>query len=387
MIRRITAAFLMTVLAMTGIVWATQALRQLDLVTSKGQTILQFFGITGLIIPSLLTIVAPFALMIALIIILNSMSNDSELIVINATGGSRFLVMTPVILIALLVTIFVAFLSTYLSPVARGELRQEVTRVRADLIANIVQPGRFVTVDNGLTFHIRNRSGDGDLEGLLLNDIRDPKTTFTYQAEVGNIVDKAGRTMLVMHNGTIQRRPQGGDEISIVRFETYAFDLTSLIPEPTEAPMKVSDRPTLELIDGDSTDSYALSHPEKLVIELHDRMSQPLYPLAFGFIIFALLGKVRTTRQGNSSATLSALIACILLRTAGFGVTTLVSAFPSIVFGYYVVPLFGIAVALYSILFAWDRPTPIWMQRLSENMTDRLERLRQRLNGNVGASQ
>ena len=68
-IRRLASAFFMTILAMTGVVWATQALQQLDLVTSKGQTIVQFIGITMLALPFLVVIVAPFALMIALVLV------------------------------------------------------------------------------------------------------------------------------------------------------------------------------------------------------------------------------------------------------------------------------------------------------------------------------
>lgn len=91
-IRRALFVFVMTLTAMTGVVWATQALRQLDLVTSKGQTIVQFISITMLAMPFLVVIVAPFALMIALILVLNALSSDSELIVINATGDRKSVV-------------------------------------------------------------------------------------------------------------------------------------------------------------------------------------------------------------------------------------------------------------------------------------------------------
>ena len=43
---------------LTGVVWVTQALRQIDLITSKGQTILIFLMMTGLALPSLVAIIA-----------------------------------------------------------------------------------------------------------------------------------------------------------------------------------------------------------------------------------------------------------------------------------------------------------------------------------------
>ncbi|ADZ70818.1 LPS export ABC transporter permease LptF [Polymorphum gilvum] len=378
-VRRAGIAFVMTLAAMTGVVWATQALRQLDLVTSKGQTIVQFVGITMLAMPFLVLVVAPFALMIALILVLNALSSDSELIVINASGGSRFLVLRPVVLFSAAIMLLSATLSLYVAPLGLAQLRDEIARVRVDLVANIVRPGRFITVEDGLTFHIRNRRGDGSLDGLLLHDRRDPQTVFTYQADVGRIVEAADRTLLLMQDGTIQRRPKTDGDISIVRFQSYAFDLSALIPETSTPIYKASERPTLALLLGTHQDDYARQNADRLRAELHDRLSQPLYPLAFGLIVFAFLGQARTTRQGRGMAMLGALVACIGLRTAGFGVSTLISGQASLTLGYYLVPLIGIGVALWTILNDSGRGAPAWLAHMGDRLAEAADRLQARL--------
>lgn len=374
-IRRAFYAFAMTLIAMTGVVWATQALRQLDLVTSKGQTIIQFISITMLAMPFLIVIVAPFALMIALILVLNALSGDSELIVIDATGGSRFLVMKPVLIFAAAIMTLVAFNSLYLSPMGLAKLRSEITRVRADLVANIVKPGRFITVEDGLTFHIRNRSGNGTLDGLLLHDTRDPDTAFTYQADTGEILEAGDRTLLVMRNGTIQRRPKNKGDISIVRFESYAFDLSNLIPEASQPVFKASERSTVNLLSPPRNDAYALQNPEKLRTELYDRFSQPLYSLAFGVIVFAFLGKAQTTRQNRGVSVLGAICACVGLRTAGFGVTSAAEGNASILLLLFIVPLAGIIIALWSIFREQAGPAPKWLAQPAEQLSALMERL------------
>ena len=58
-------AFLLVLVSLTGVIWLTQALRDIDLMTSQGQTILVFVGITGLIIPQLVMVIAPIALVMA----------------------------------------------------------------------------------------------------------------------------------------------------------------------------------------------------------------------------------------------------------------------------------------------------------------------------------
>lgn len=378
-IRRTLYAFTLTIAAMTGVVWATQALRQLDLVTSKGQTIVQFVGITMLALPFLIMIVAPFALMLALILVLNALSGDSELIVIDASGGSRFLVLKPVMIFSLAVMLLIAGLSLYVAPGGLAQLRTEITRVRADLVANIVKPGKFITVENGLTFHIRNRSGNGTLDGLLLHDTRDGETAFTYQADTGNIVEAADRTLLVMQNGTIQRRPKQEGDISIVRFQSYAFDLSNLIPEAGEPVFKASERTTANLLSPGRNDAYALNNADKLAKELHERFSQPLYAIAFGLIVFAFLGKARTTRQGRGSAIVGAIACCVILRTSGFGVTAIAGVSNALLSLLYVVPIAGSILALISI-FNERRTQPRWLGTLHHALQDRLEAISNRLN-------
>src|ERR1700750_165944 len=141
-------AFAVVLLSLTAVIWVTQALRDFDLMTSQGQTILVFIGITGLIIPLLILVIAPIALVIAVAHTLNKLSTDSEIIVMNAAGMSPWRLFRAFFAVALSVAVLVTFISAYLSPKGLRELRQLLTEVRADLVTNIVQPGRFTTVEN-----------------------------------------------------------------------------------------------------------------------------------------------------------------------------------------------------------------------------------------------
>ena len=89
--RTTLGAFLVVLVSLTAIIWVTQALRDIDLMTNQGQTILVFVGITGLIVPLLILVIAPLALVIAVAHTLNKLSTDSEIIVMNAAGidGAR----------------------------------------------------------------------------------------------------------------------------------------------------------------------------------------------------------------------------------------------------------------------------------------------------------
>ena len=121
----------------------------------------------------------------------------------------------------------------YVTPASMRELRSFITHVRADLISQVLQPGRFSSPEGGLTFHIRDRSPAGDLLGLLVHDERDGKQVMSYLAERGRIIDNDEGSYLIMLEGYVQRFNNEGDEkdVQIVAFDQNMLDLTEFSPK------------------------------------------------------------------------------------------------------------------------------------------------------------
>src|ERR1700692_2649858 len=210
MFRATMGAFLITLVSLTVVIWFTQAMRDFDLITSQRQTMFVFVGITGLIIPLLVMILAPIALVMAAAHTLNKLATDSEIIVMNAAGLSPWRLLFPFLAAAIVVSILVAGIAAYISPLSLRELRDWAAQVRTDILTNIVQPGRFTTVSGNLTFHIADRRQNGLLVGIFVDDGRDPKEHSTYLAECGEIVKNENGSFLGMEGGSIQRVTAGG---------------------------------------------------------------------------------------------------------------------------------------------------------------------------------
>ena len=377
--RRALVAFLATLTVLTGVVWVTQALRQLDLVTAKGQAIGAFLAITGLALPFLLLLIAPFAVVVAAIVTLATLNADSELVVMQASGASRWRTLKPILAIGVAVGALAAFLTFWAAPAGLKQVREALTQVRIDLVASIIRPGRFIEIDDGLTFHIRDRGADGGISGIVLDDERDPDRSMTYLANGGHIVEALDRTLLVMSNGTIQRRIRKDGSLSIVRFDAYAFDLSNLMPEESAPIYRPSERTIFELVTLDEADPYVQQNRGRFRAELHDRLSQPLYPIAFALLVFLFLGEPRTARQGRSMAVLGAITAVVLVRLAGFGAGTLAVRFPVAAVGGYAVPLVAIAGSLAILLSDRRVALPPPLARLVEAGGDLVDALVRRL--------
>src|ERR1700739_4285801 len=123
-------AFLLVLVSVTALMWITQALHDIDLVTNQGQSIWVFIALTALIIPLLVLIIAPLAFMVAMAYVLNKLTTDSELIVMNAAGMPPWRLFRPFLAVGLIVSILVGAIAAYLSPRSLRELTAWVTEIR-----------------------------------------------------------------------------------------------------------------------------------------------------------------------------------------------------------------------------------------------------------------
>ena len=85
-LKRTAHAFLLTLGGLAGTLWVTQLLRELDVVTAKGQAIWVYLLITLLSLPALIQVIAPIALLVGAIVTLNALNTDCELPVIGHAG-------------------------------------------------------------------------------------------------------------------------------------------------------------------------------------------------------------------------------------------------------------------------------------------------------------
>jgi lipopolysaccharide export system permease protein len=366
MFRQVTNAFLVILLTLTAVVWLATALKELNLITSQGQGILLFFRVTLLSLPSLVALIAPNAVLMAALYTLDRMNGDSELIVMTASGAPIWRIGAPLIALGAIVSVVILLANLFVTPASMRELRSFITQVRADLISQVLQPGRFSSPETGLTFHIRDRSLNGDLLGLLVQDERDPKQVMSYLAEKGRIISNDdGGSYLVMFDGYVHRyNAEDADKgVQIVAFDQNMLDISEFSPKDDDnKELRPRERYLSDLISPDPNDKIAKSNYGQLRSELHERLSTPFYPLVFVVIAIALLGHARTTREGRWGQILSAFGIALGLRVAGLTANNLVALNALAVPLVYAIPLGAIFLAA---LAAHVRMSPELRSKLS----------------------
>ncbi|ABQ35907.1 MULTISPECIES: LPS export ABC transporter permease LptF [Bradyrhizobium] len=339
--RTTLASFAVVLVSLTGVIWITQALRGIDLMTSQGQTILTFLGITGLVIPSLLGVIAPIALMIAVSHTLNKLATDSEIIVMNAAGMSPIRLFVPFAYATCVVAILVTFIAAFFAPDGLRRIKQWDAEITADVLANILQPGRFAQLDQNLTIRIRERQPGGELQGILIDDRRDPKERITIIAEKGTVVKNPDGSFLVLEDGNLERFEVGKREPAMVAFARYAFDMSKFSNQGRDVTLGIRERYLWELMAPAEDDPIYKQIPGQFRQELHDRFLAPIYPFAFAALTFAFLGAPRTTRQSRNFSFGSAILAVFGVRMAGFACSVMTVKTPVAALVQYLM-LFGV---------------------------------------------
>jgi lipopolysaccharide export system permease protein len=359
-LRQLVGPVVMLTCLLTSVVWLVSSLQFLDLVINRGQSALTFLYLLLLVLPQLLLIIMPIAFFFATLMTLQRLSGESELVAMASAGYSLRQLAMPVLGAAAIVMALTYLCAIWLMPAGQRALRDKVLDIRADMAGALLNEGFFNTPAQGLTVFIRQLGSNGDIQGILVHDNRDRKRPVTYLAQKGILAQTPAGARLIMLDGTIQMSAQGGKQLSVLSYKSHTLDLEQFSGPTRFTVLKKQERYLGEL----------LWPPEKglsdrirnqFLAEAHDRLSQPLYCIAFALIALAAVVRGRRQRGSIAFRLTMASLAAIGLRIAGYGIMGLAQRHPMMVSVFYLVPLLGTAGAI-AVLMGYS-PTSILARR------------------------
>lgn len=296
-LRRMVVLFIGTLSAAMGIVWTALILGRIDFLTTTGQSLLSVVKFGALLMPDTIPTAMPFAAVIAIANTLSTMNQDSELVVINAAGSPRSAVLRPVLVFAAILSITSFGIENFAAPVTDLQKRAIMATARADLLGSVIQENSFQKLDNNLYVEIAKRLPDGQLGGLFLADSRDPNVDLVYYAREGSLIENGKQDLLLMKDGEVQRRDMKTGNVSIIRFNTYAFDLSEFKSAAGGFIMYTKERSLPELLHPDPNDALFKHFPQRFYTEVHKRLTDWLFPIVFALVSFVVAGDARSHRE------------------------------------------------------------------------------------------
>lgn len=341
--------FVIATFVLSGIIWLTQALKLLDVLITQGQTLITFFQLSALALPTAVNTVLPIALFVALLYALNKLISDSEIVVMFSAGVSRWSLTTPVLILTAITIVIVMILNLYLMPLGMRTLRTKLFDIRGDVATSLIREGAFTNPVPGLTVYVRARTPDGGIKGILVHDGRDPAQPVTYMAETGELVRLPEGPRLVMYNGNIERvsrtTSSGESPITFLYFDKYTYDLSQYSStNQAVAPWEIRERYLGELFNPASNDYYGQSLKMRLRAEGHDRLVAGLYPVMFAMIALATLLPAPLNRRGYTLRIAVGAGVAVVARVVGFGLINVAATHPAAIGLIYLVPIVVCAV-------------------------------------------
>jgi lipopolysaccharide export system permease protein len=315
MFRRIGLLAFGALAVTTGIALTTQVLLRVDLLASSGQSLATIGRLALYLVPGMVAVALPFAVLIGILQTMRTMNQDSELVVLEASGSSILQRARPSVLVGLAATMICGVITLWAEPITNQKIRELLVSASGDLLSAAIQSGGFKQVDEGLFIQVAEKLPGGGFGGIFVSDARDPLSQVTYIAKTGSILNTKDRTLLVIQNGQIQRKNVAENSITFIKFDTYSLD-AGTFSSANNVTFKAGERTTSYLLAPDVNDAEFQRSPEKLTRELHRRFSDPLYAIALA--VLAIFGTVAAKNHRSTAAA-----ALVLAALAGFSVRTI----------------------------------------------------------------
>ena len=290
-IREISSSFLLLIILLSSILWLGQSLRHIELLTADNVSFVSYLSYILLLLPKIFLLTIPICLFLSILININRLKNDSELVILWASGKSdREILIKPIILFSLLVYLLTSSVSLFITPLSLNEIRHKIIDIRSSGIhASIMKEKKFISPAETLTIFLQERKGN-KINGLLIHDIQDLNKPQTYIAQKGEFIEQDNKKILRLFNGNIQIFEKNEKKISEIEFETYDLNLTPY-NKKEDGHIYSDELFTSQIINnlhGKRINEFTKYENEQFA-ELHSRFANPIYIFSFALIPLLIL--------------------------------------------------------------------------------------------------
>ena len=344
--------FFIVLFVISTLAWLTQIIDDLTLILDRDTSIADFFSLTILLYPYIVSITAPSSVLIASIIVIDRMTRDSEMVILNASGISLIQKISPFLVATIFITLLIYILSIHVSPMAMKDFREKINEIKSDIISSSFKKNEFSSPDGDYTIYVSDISDNNDFLGIIIKDMKSSDVIITYTAKVARIIDVEDQIILEMENGKIysENLNLSDKETSAIVFEEYKINLSNIFKAVDSTYFKASEKSLRELFNISNISSGEDGAKRiEYMNEAHMRISNPLYAIAFLFISLFFLQKDLNFRSIKSSDIIIVAVCSFLVKLCGLVLSNKIMVY-ELYFLHYIIPLFIICVYLINLI-------------------------------------
>lgn len=299
--KQIIIGFLIVTFSLLAIVWLTQSLNFVEMVTNKGLPIFMFVEMTSLLMPRIFVIMSPIAVFVAVLFVYNRMIADRELVVMKSAGISPWVLARGAVYVGGFLSLFGLYVNNVVIPRAEQEFAKLEWQVKNDMSHLMFKEGEFTQVQWYMTIFVAEQDGNGTISGILVDDERDQSKKVTISAEKGKVVYTSEGPKLILING-VRNEITNDDkqQFSSLAFDRYSVDF-GISTKSKSKEVGAREMSLWELLSAYHNKDLVKAVRNRYVVEGCKRILMPLYNLIFALIACAglLVGNFNRRGQGK----------------------------------------------------------------------------------------
>ncbi len=311
--KQILVGFLLVTFSLMSIIWLTQSLRFIDLITNNGIPVSIFAELTSLLMPRIFTVLAPISLFAAVLFVYNRMLSDRELVVMQAAGISPWENAKPAVYFGLFMVLFNFYVYNWGIPWAEKTFNELQWQVKNDVSHLMFREGEFTSLQNGLTVFISTHEKDGSISGILVNDERNPKAKVTLSAEKGRVVYTDNGPKIIMVNGARQEINNANNQFTSVAFERYSVDF-GMKGSSSRKAAGAREKTLKELLNARNIPGLSEKEVNRFLVEGNRRLLNPFYNLLFALLACTGLLIGNFNRRGQAKIICCSITAMVIIQ-------------------------------------------------------------------------
>ena len=224
---------LIIIISLVIIIWVIQATNYLDFVINDGHNFKVYFYYSLLSLPKIFSRILPFALFISIFFELLKYEKNNEILIYWVNGINKKELANKIIFLALFITLFQIFLTSFLSPFSQAKARNILKLSKIDFLPSLLKEGRFIDNLSNLTIYIQKKINDTDLKNIYIQEggFLDMENSENINsriifAERGYLVNNDEGRFLNLVNGKILSK--NNEKLVSFDFEKINYDLNKL---------------------------------------------------------------------------------------------------------------------------------------------------------------
>jgi len=306
-VSEILPPFLIGLLAFTFVLLIARILKLVELVVTRGVSLLQIGKLLALIFPTFLEMTVPMAFLLGILFGLSRLSSDQEVLALKASGISPGQILLPIAIVALVISSITLLLTTWGRPAANLALKKELYNIAKSRIVTALREKVFNDDFPKVLIYFDELVPPGDTsQGVVIVDRRDPTTENIIFAKAAFFLsDEESQSLsFKLFDGTVHERKRNRAGFSHTLFNVYDFhlDVDETFNLGRKRERGVNEMSLRRLQNAIIRKKESGIKPTAELMELHQRFAFPFTPIIFSLLGVGLVMRptpARTSRAGG----------------------------------------------------------------------------------------